>query len=92
MTPEEAKLFTESGEDENGNLFGYKIGWPDFFKNSQKNNDTEKYPQEYLEFKNSLPDNQKNTPENEYRTYLYWQLWGKPENFEYTLNHPNEDG
>ena len=32
MSPEEAKLFTESGEDENGNLFGYKIGWPEFFK------------------------------------------------------------
>ena len=54
--------------------------------------DTEKYPQEYLEFKASLPDNQKNTPENEYRTYLYWQLWGKPKDFEYTLNNPNEDG
>ena len=37
MTPEEAKLFTESGEDENGNLFGYKIGWPDFFKHVPKN-------------------------------------------------------
>ena len=38
MSPEEAKLFTKSGEDENGNLFGYKIGWPEFFKqNFDKN-------------------------------------------------------
>jgi hypothetical protein len=58
----------------------------------QEGGKTQEYPEEYLKFKESLPDNQKNTPENEYRTYLYWQLWGKPENFEYTLNHPNEDG
>lgn len=32
MTPDEAELFTNSGEDENGNLYGYKVGWPDFFK------------------------------------------------------------
>jgi hypothetical protein len=32
MTPEEAKLFTESDEDSEGNLFGYKKGWPEFFK------------------------------------------------------------
>ena len=31
MTPEEAKLFTESGKDSVGNLFGYKKGWPEFF-------------------------------------------------------------
>jgi hypothetical protein len=36
MTPEEAKLFTESGIDENGNLFGYKKGWPEFFKQNFK--------------------------------------------------------
>lgn len=36
MTPEEAKLFTESGEDEQGNLFGYKKGWPEFFKKFKK--------------------------------------------------------
>jgi cell division protein FtsW len=51
MTPEEAKLFTESGIDENGNLFGYKKGWPEFFKPSKQ------FPQEYIDFKNSLPDN-----------------------------------
>lgn len=54
--------------------------------------DTKEYPQEYIDFKNSLPNNQKNTPESEYRTYLYWQLWGKPKDFQYTLEHPNEDG
>ena len=58
----------------------------------QQNKSKEEYPQEYIDFKNSLPDNQKNTPESEYRTYLYWQLWGKPKNFQYTLEHPNEDG
>ena len=31
MTTEEAKLFTESGKDSKGNLFGYKKGWPEFF-------------------------------------------------------------
>ena len=36
MTPEEAKLFTESGEDEKGNLFGYKKGWPEFFQKFKK--------------------------------------------------------
>lgn len=50
------------------------------------------YPKEYLKFKESLPENQRNTPENKYRTYLYWQLWGKPKDFQYTLDHPDEDG
>lgn len=54
--------------------------------------ESEDYPQEYKDFKNSLPKNQRLTPESEYRTYLYWQLWGKPKNFQYTLNHPDEDG
>lgn len=36
MSPEEAELFTNSGVDENGNLYGYKIGWPEFFKSKQK--------------------------------------------------------
>lgn len=40
------------------------------------------YPKEYLQFKASLPDNQKNTPESEYDTYLGWQLYGKPKDFE----------
>lgn len=41
MTPEEAKLFTESGEDENGNLFGYKKGWPKFFQKFKNGGKTE---------------------------------------------------
>ena len=53
---------------------------------------SEEYPKEYLEFKVSLPDNQRNTSEDDYRTYLYWQLWGKPKNFQYTLEHPDESG
>ena len=40
------------------------------------------YPQEYIDFKNSLPDNQKNTPESNYNTYLGWKLYGKPKNFD----------
>ena len=42
----------------------------------------EQYPKEYLQFKASLPDNQKNTPESEYDTYLGWKLYGKPNDFE----------
>ena len=42
----------------------------------------EQYPKEYLQFKVSLPDNQKNTPESEYDTYLGWKLYGKPKDFE----------
>ena len=53
---------------------------------------SEEYPKEYLEFKESLPDNQRNTSEYDYRTYLYCQLWGKPKNFQYTLEHPDESG
>lgn len=41
----------------------------------------EQYPKEYLQFKASLPDNQKNTPESEYNTYLGWKLYGKPKDF-----------
>lgn len=29
---DEAKLFAISGKDENGKLFGYKLGWQDFFE------------------------------------------------------------
>ena len=42
----------------------------------------EQYPKEYLKFKASLPDNQKNTPESDYNTYLGWKLYGKPKDFE----------
>lgn len=31
-TEEEAKLFTESGENPDGTFYGYKSGWPEFFK------------------------------------------------------------
>lgn len=31
-TEEEAKLFTESGQNPDGTFFGYKSGWPEFFK------------------------------------------------------------
>jgi LysM repeat protein len=44
-------------------------------------NEGEQYPKEYLQFKASLPDNQKNTPESEYDTYLGWKLYGKPKDF-----------
>lgn len=40
MSKDEAKLFTESGEDKDGNLYGYKAGWPEFFK-FQKGGKTE---------------------------------------------------
>ena len=31
---DEAKLFVISDKDENGNYFGYKLGWPEFFETS----------------------------------------------------------
>ena len=31
---DEAKLFAISDKDENGNYFGYKLGWPEFFETS----------------------------------------------------------
>lgn len=40
-----------------------------------------KPPKKYYKFKNSLPDNQRLSPEFEYPTYRYWQLSGEPENF-----------
>lgn len=83
MSPEEAKLFTESDEDAEGNLFGYKKGWPEVFReNYDFSQESKEYPQEYIDFKNSLPRNQRLTPESKYRTYEYWQSWGKPKNFE----------
>ena len=36
---------------------------------------------QYNEYVNTLPDNQRNTPESEYRTHRAWELFGKPENF-----------
>ena len=35
-TEDEAKLFTESNELENGEFSGYKSGWPDYFKQRPK--------------------------------------------------------
>lgn len=36
---------------------------------------------EYNKYLNTLPDNQRFTPNEEYDSYLYWQLNGKPRNF-----------
>lgn len=66
-----------------------ELEWIPEFKDGGK---TENYPEEYLKFKASLPPNQRDTPEEDYRTYLYWQLWNKPVDFEYTKTHPDEDG
>lgn len=57
MTPEEAKLFTESGIDENGNLFGYKKGWPEFFKQNFKEGGSIKESEELVKLEET---NQKN--------------------------------
>lgn len=57
MTPEEAKLFTESGIDENGNLFGYKKGWPEFFKQNFKEGGQIKESEELVKLEET---NQKN--------------------------------
>ena len=81
----ELPTFKEGGSVE----FVEELEWIPEFKDGGK---TEEYPKEYIEFKASLPDNQRNTSEDDYRTYLYWQLWGKPKNFQYTLEHPDESG
>ena len=36
---------------------------------------------QYNQFLNTLPDNQKYTPEYEYRTHRYWELNDKPKDF-----------
>lgn len=36
---------------------------------------------QYNEYINSLPDNQRLTPESSYRSHRYWELNGKPKNF-----------
>lgn len=36
---------------------------------------------QYNEYINSLPDNQRLTPESQYRSHRYWELNGKPKNF-----------
>ena len=38
-------------------------------------------PIEYHKFLETLPRNQRLTPESEYHTYRYWQLHNKPKNF-----------
>lgn len=42
----------------------------------------EPLPGKYRDFKNSLPENLRNTPEREYAMRYYWKHQGKPENFE----------
>ena len=37
--------------------------------------------EEYNQFLNTLPDNQRLTPNEDYDTYLYWKLNGKPKSF-----------
>ena len=57
MTPEEAKLFTESGKDSEGNLFGYKKGWPEFFLQEFKQGGSIKESEELVKLEET---NQKN--------------------------------
>ena len=56
MTLEEAKLFSESGEDEQGNLFGYKVGWPQFFKTFKSGGKTKE--------KEDIPEIEETTQKN----------------------------
>lgn len=61
MTPEEAKLFTESGKDSEGNLFGYKKGWSEFFLQEFKQGGPIKESDELVKLeetnqKNVIPD------------------------------------
>ena len=43
-------------------------------------------PIEYYKFLETLPRNQRLTPESEYHTYRYWQLHNKPKNFKEGIN------
>ena len=53
-------------------------------------------PIEYHKFLETLPRNQRLTPESEYHTYRYWQLHNKPKNFKEGINkgmyHKFSDG
>ena len=42
--------------------------------------------QEYNQYLNTLPDNQRFTPNEAYDSYFYWKLNGKPKNFEEAYN------
>ena len=42
--------------------------------------------QEYNQYLNTLPDNQRFTPNDAYDSYLYWKLNGRPRNFEEAYN------
>lgn len=50
---------------------------------------------EYNQYLNTLPDNQRLTPNEEYDSYLYWKLNGRPRNFQEGINrkmfHYNKD-
>ena len=41
---------------------------------------------EYNEYLNTLPDNQRFTPNDEYDSYMYWKLHGKPRDFKEAYN------
>lgn len=42
--------------------------------------------QEYNQYLNTLPDNQRFTPNDAYDSYFYWKLNGRPRNFEEAYN------
>ena len=44
---------------------------------------------EYNQFLNTLPDNQRLTPEEEYTTHKYWELHNKPKDFQEALKQEN---
>jgi hypothetical protein len=47
------------------------------------------YPKsKYKKFKETLPDNLRNTPESDYRMKLYWRNNGKPADFDASLQMP----
>ena len=41
---------------------------------------------EYNQYLNTLPDNQRFTPNDKYDSYFYWRLNGRPKNFEEAVN------
>ena len=65
------------------------MGNPTRYKKKSKNTLPEviiTQDEEYNRFLNTLPDNQRLTPNEEYDTYLYWKLHGKPKDFQEALN------
>lgn len=67
-------------EDEEALADDYEKYLDDYY--SEDNIKARKEDEDYNKFLNTLPDNQRLTPEKDYSTRRYWELNGKPKDFE----------